>query len=119
MSTLAEQIARIIDPDAWEPFSADPIFMLAEDRRRSLAKADQVLALLPLQGEVVEALRPFAEAAEYFNRYPELADDLPIGVTALKVGDLRRAAEAYAKAKPEIIPGSPSSEGSLADPRGG
>jgi hypothetical protein len=43
---LQEQIARIIDPDAWEPFNVDPIFMLAEDRRRSLVKAKAILFLI-------------------------------------------------------------------------
>ena len=53
-----EKLARVIDPEAWEPFSTASIFWLAEKRAGSLTKASAILALLPAQG----AWRPISEA---------------------------------------------------------
>lgn len=40
-----EEVARVIDPDAWEPFSTWPIFDLARDRRASIKAAERIIAL--------------------------------------------------------------------------
>lgn len=76
---LREQIARVIDPHAWQQAGRygyeglDPA--TAQSYARSLAKADAILALpaIALLDEVEAVMRPFAEAADLFlsNAPPE------------------------------------------------
>lgn len=41
-----EEVARVIDPDAWaDPFSTRPIFEIAKQRQAALDRAQAVLAL--------------------------------------------------------------------------